>query len=233
MKVTLITEPTVQVIGHTVPTLRTVPFQDIHAEDAGTIEILPIFAGRACYQSFGEKAGRRTAAEYLAHIKDVGHLSVLEHSSVTFYLQGVSRSLTHELVRHRHLSYSQLSQRYVEVEQEITLVVPPAELPLNERTQVEWEYTGREAIKAYRELIGYMTNLRGVEGKQAREAARAVLPNCVETKIVVTGNLRAWLEVLKLRNHAAADAEIQRLARAIQAQLHVMAPHVFDDPQEA
>ena len=77
-------------------------------------QALAEFAGRACYQSWA-KPNPRTAtnAGYLRHILEVGHLSVLEHGSVTFYLTGVSRSLTHELIRHRHFSYSQLSQRYV------------------------------------------------------------------------------------------------------------------------
>ena len=77
-------------------------------------QALAEFAGRACYQSWS-KPNPRTAtnAGYLRHILEVGHLSVLEHGSVSFYLTGVSRSLTHELIRHRHFSYSQLSQRYV------------------------------------------------------------------------------------------------------------------------
>ena len=72
------------------------------------------FAGRACYQSWS-KPNPKTAtnAAYLRHIIDVGHFSVLEHASVSFYITGISRSATHELIRHRHFSYSQLSQRYV------------------------------------------------------------------------------------------------------------------------
>src|SRR5258707_11430328 len=82
--------------------------------DADGGEALAEFAGRACYQSWSKPNARTaTNAGYLRHILEVGHLSVLEHGSVTFYLSGVSRSFTHELVRHRHFSYSQLSQRYV------------------------------------------------------------------------------------------------------------------------
>ncbi len=81
--------------------------------DAGGGEALAEFAGRACYQSW-KKPNPVTAtnAGYLRHILEVGHLSVLEHGSVSFYITGISRSLTHELIRHRHFSYSQLSQRY-------------------------------------------------------------------------------------------------------------------------
>jgi len=82
--------------------------------DADGGEALAEFAGRACYQSWKKpNPSTATNAGYLKHILEVGHLSVLEHGSVTFYLTGISRSLTHELIRHRHFSYSQLSQRYV------------------------------------------------------------------------------------------------------------------------
>ncbi|MGH3979758.1 MAG: FAD-dependent thymidylate synthase, partial [Pseudonocardiaceae bacterium] len=82
--------------------------------DADGGQALAEFAGRACYQSWKKpNPATATNAGYLRHILEVGHLSVLEHGCASFYLTGVSRSLTHELIRHRHLSYSQLSQRYV------------------------------------------------------------------------------------------------------------------------
>src|SRR5690242_2070720 len=82
--------------------------------DADGGQALVEFAGRACYQSWS-KPNPKTAtnAAYLQHIIDVGHFSVLEHASVSFYITGISRSCTHELIRHRHFSYSQLSQRFV------------------------------------------------------------------------------------------------------------------------
>lgn len=68
------------------------------------------FAGRACYQSWSKPNPRTATNEsYLRHVIEVGHLSVLEHASATFYITGISRSCTHELIRHRHFSYSQLS----------------------------------------------------------------------------------------------------------------------------
>src|SRR5882757_8975043 len=93
--------------------------------DADGGQALVEFAGRACYQSWS-KPNPKTAtnAGYLRHIIDVGHLSVLEHASVSFYITGISRSCTHELIRHRHFSYSQLSQRYVP-EADSQIVVPP------------------------------------------------------------------------------------------------------------
>ena len=92
--------------------------------DADGGEALAEFAGRACYQSWKKpNPSTATNAGYLRHILEVGHLSVLEHGSVTFYLTGVSRSLTHELIRHRHFCYSQLSQRYVP-ERDAAMVEP-------------------------------------------------------------------------------------------------------------
>src|SRR5215468_10132305 len=92
--------------------------------DAEGGQALAEFAGRACYQSWSKpNPATATNATYLAHILEVGHLSVLEHGTATMYLTGVSRSFTHELVRHRHFSYSQLSQRYVP-ERNAALVEP-------------------------------------------------------------------------------------------------------------
>ena len=92
--------------------------------DADGGQALAEFAGRACYQSWGKpNPATATNEGYLRHILEVGHLSVLEHGSVSFYLTGVSRSLTHELIRHRHFSYSQLSQRYVP-ERDASMVEP-------------------------------------------------------------------------------------------------------------
>lgn len=84
--------------------------------DADGGEALVEFAGRACYQSWA-KPNPRTATNggYLKHLLAVGHDSVLEHATVTFYITGISRSCTHELIRHRHFSFSQLSQRFVQV----------------------------------------------------------------------------------------------------------------------
>ena len=94
--------------------------------DAEGGQALAEFAGRACYQSWSKpNPSTATNAGYLNHILEVGHLSVLEHGTVTFYFTGVSRSFTHELIRHRHFSYSQLSQRYVP-ERDAAMVEPEA-----------------------------------------------------------------------------------------------------------
>lgn len=190
-------------------------------------EDLMEFAGRACYQSFHKpnEATRRNK-DYLANILAQGHESVLEHVSATFYLTGVSRALTHELIRHRHLSYSQLSQRFVD-EKEAAMVVPPAlrDDPLAVEALGD---AFNEALWTYQELAQTLEH-KGLPRKQAREAARAVLPNCTETRIVVTGNVRAWRDFLKKRLDPAADAEIREVAQMIFKYLNLLYPSAFQD----
>jgi thymidylate synthase (FAD) len=192
------------------------------------------FAGRACYQSWS-KPNPKTAtnAAYLRHIIDVGHFSVLEHASVSFYITGLSRSCTHELVRHRHFSYSQQSQPFVP-EADAQVVLPPG---------MEDDPEVQELFLAHSDASrrAYTTLLAKLEGKfaggsnavlrrkQARQAARAVLPNATETRIVVTGNYRAWRHFIAMRASEHADVEIRRLAITCLRQLADLAPAVFDD----
>jgi thymidylate synthase (FAD) len=192
------------------------------------------FAGRACYQSWS-KPNPRTATNdgYIKHIIDVGHFSVLEHATVSFYITGISRSCTHELIRHRHFSYSQLSQRYVP-EKDSQVVMPPG---LEDDPELQRILTA--AADASR--AAYVELLTGLEAKfadqpnailrrkQARQAARAVLPNATETRIVVTGNYRAWRHFIAMRASEHADVEIRRLAVECLRQLIQAAPAAFDD----
>lgn len=200
--------------------------------DAEGGQALAEFAGRACYQSWDKpNPATATNAGYLAHILEVGHLSVLEHGVATFYLTGVSRSFTHELVRHRHLSYSQLSQRYVP-EHDAGMVEPDviARDPDLHRRFVEATEASR---RAYADLLaGLEASLAGsgtLVRKQARQAARSVLPNATETRIVVTGNFRAWRHFVAARASEHADVEIRQVAVAVLRALVGLAPHVFAD----
>ncbi|GIJ20208.1 FAD-dependent thymidylate synthase [Micromonospora lutea] len=202
--------------------------------DADGGQALAEFAGRACYQSWKKpNPATATNAGYLAHILEVGHLSVLEHGSVSFYFTGVSRSFTHELIRHRHFSYSQLSQRYVP-ERDAAMVEPTviAEDPELHKRFVE---AAEASVRAYNELLeGLERRFADVTNptlrrKQARQAARAVLPNATETRIVVTGNYRAWRHFIGMRATEHADVEIRELAVECLRQLQRVAPNVFAD----
>ena len=189
------------------------------------------FAGRACYQSFHKpNPATRNQSNYLENILIQGHESVLEHGSATFYITGVSRALTHELIRHRHLSYSQMSQRFVD-ESEAKMVMPPAIATLFKPGDKPYDRvvkSFKKAVKDYEKLAEKLTE-KGLPRKQAREAARAVLPNCTETRIVVSGNFRAWRDFLKKRLDPAADAEIRTVALKLHSQLMEIAPDVFGD----
>ncbi len=202
--------------------------------DADGGQALAEFAGRACYQSWGKpNPATATNAGYLRHILEVGHLSVLEHGSVSFYLTGVSRSLTHELIRHRHFSYSQLSQRYVP-ERNAAMVEPEA-IADDPELRALFENAAAAAVTAYEELLeGLEKRFADVPNatlrrKQARQAARAILPNATETRIVVTGNYRAWRHFIAMRATEHADVEIRALAIECLRQLLREVPNVFHD----
>ena len=244
-----IVEPRVELIAHT--TLACdgrSPAIEGHMSldpDAGDMQQLVEFAGRACYQSFA-KPNPATArnADYIARtLHGQKHWSIAEHATATFYITGVSRALTHELIRHRHLSYSQLSQRFVD-ESEANIVIPPAVRRSNARVTYAsedfrddlagdipeaLEWWGQEAVWNYETIVDALT-AEGLPRKQAREAARAVLPNMIETRIVVTGNLRAWHEVIERRTAPDADAEFQQVAGLIRDELQKLAPEVFPAP---
>ncbi|HEX6939757.1 MAG TPA: FAD-dependent thymidylate synthase [Longimicrobiales bacterium] len=206
-------------------------------------QALAEFAGRLCYLSFGADAGlegghrliagRTTNREYLNNILAVRHGSVLEHAVWSLLFEGVSRALTHELVRHRHFSYSQLSQRYVD-ESDVGFVLPP-EIEEGTKAFEIWKESCERSLAEYRALLAEIEAqvqdepTPTMRRKRARQAARSVLPNAVETKIVVTGNARAWRHFLEMRGSATAEAEIRRLALEVLAVLQREAPHLFGD----
>jgi thymidylate synthase (FAD) len=197
-------------------------------------QALAEFAGRACYQSWTKpNPATATNAGYLRHILDVGHLSVLEHGNVTVYLTGVSRSLTHELIRHRHFSFSQLSQRYVP--ERDAAMVEPAVIAADRELHEKFLAATKAAQTAYTELLeGLEKRFADVDNatlrrKQARQAARSVLPNATETRIVVTGNYRAWRHFVAMRATEHADVEIRECAVACLRELQRVAENVFAD----
>ena len=208
-------------------------------------ETVAEFAGRLCYLSFGPDAGfegghkliagRTSNKDYLSNILNVRHGSVLEHGVWTFLFEGVSRALTHELVRHRHFSFSQLSQRYVD-ESEVSFVLPP-EIEEGSPAYEVWERACARANEEYRTLLEEIEKQvqdepkATMRRKRARQAARSVLPNATETKIVVTGNARAWRHFIELRASESAEAEIRNLAIKVLRVLQQEAPHIFGDYQ--
>lgn len=238
-----IVEPAVQLLAHTTIVPDAIE-QRLEIQEGSTdAETLTVYAGRSCYESWSRPNEKtRRDEDYLRRtLFEQGHFSILEHASATFYLTGVSRALTHELVRHRHLSYSQLSQRFVD-EKDAKVVLPPAIRDSNvevmdfdkdlDPCMVPADLFLKDAMDdasfQYGSLVDALT-ASGLPRKQAREAARAVLPNMTETRIVVTGNMRAWHEVIARRTAPDADAEFQQVARLIRDELKKIAPAIFTD----
>lgn len=202
--------------------------------DATGGQALAEFAGRACYQSWSKPIpATATNAGYLDHILQVGHLSVLEHSSATFYITGISRAVTHELIRHRHFSFSQLSQRYLPPGG--PEVIEPAIIAADPDLHEIFTAAAAHSAAAYAQLLAALEERAAtapdgtLARKQARQAARGVLANATSTAIVVTGNYRAWRHFIGMRATEAADVDIRGLAVAVLVELQALAPNVFAD----
>jgi len=195
-------------------------------------EALAEMAGRLCYLSYGK--GRKSNREFLDHLIEVGHGSVLEHAVWNFVITGVSRSFTHELVRHRAgWAYSQLSQRYVN-ESESPYVEPDV-IADDPALHAIWAGAVNGARSAYDRLVAGLELHYANEPdatlrrKLARQAARSVLPNATETRIFVTANARALRHFIEMRGSAAADVEIRKVALQLLDLMQQESPALFSD----
>jgi len=196
-------------------------------------EKLAEIAGRVCYMSFAKPRPGGNAA-YLDRIIDSGHGSVLEHCVFNFLISGVSRSFTHELVRHRAgFGYSQLSQRYVD--ESVADFVEPACIAEDPELHEVWKAAVQECQAAYVKLVDGLLHRFADEPdktqrrKLARQAARSVLPNATETKIFVTANARALRHFVEMRASEHAETEIRAVAGMMLERLQAAAPNVFGD----
>ena len=178
-------------------------------------------SARLCYSAAGAEELEQRLSEtqvdkLIKKLSEMGHLSTFEHVSFTFAIEGISRVLTHQLVRHRIASYSQQSQRYV-AEHGFEYIVPPtiADKP---EAKAKYDTLMRQVQQVYDELLGL-----GVH----QEDARYVLANATETKIVVTMNARSLLHFFEKRCCQRAQWEIRDLANAMLAEVQAVAPRVF------
>ncbi len=177
-------------------------------------------AARQCYSPLGvteleKNLSDEKVGELIQKILEAGHLSPTEHASFTFGIEGVSRALSHQLVRHRIASYSQQSQRYVD-EARFEYVVPPTIAAIPGALEL-FERQVEEARKAYAELAAIVP----------REDARYVLPNACATRLVVTMNCRSLYNFFELRLCERAQWEIRALARAMLDLVREAAPRLF------
>ena len=187
-------------------------------------------AARLCYadstEGLLESDSAEDAAALVRRLNAMGHHSPLEHASFTFYLEGVSRVLTHQLVRHRLASYSQRSQRYV-AHDRFDYVVPPQ---LEGRT-VEVDGAAVDAVEYFQQTMGMiaeryaaLNDALGRTGERSNEDARYVLPNACETKIFVTMNARELLHFFSERLCQRAQWEIRHVAEMMLAEARPVAP---------
>jgi thymidylate synthase (FAD) len=239
----VLTEPAVYIVGRqTVNDAELDRFLADHGVSWQTdtevaAEHLCEVAGRVCYMSFAKPRPGGNEA-YLHHILEVGHGSVLEHAVWNFLFTGISRTLTHELIRHRAgFGYSQLSQRYVD--ESLAEYVEPDCIAQNPELHRLWLEAVGQAHQAYMKLTeGLQQHFQSepdktLRRKLARQAARSVLPNATETKIFVTANARAVRHFIELRGNRHAETEIRKLAVAVLRVMQKEAPNLFQDYQLA
>lgn len=223
------------------------------SDEGGDGAQLAKFAGQLCYLSFGPQRSKNAqASEYLRHIKESSHGSVLEHVSYSILLWGVSRAFTHELVRHRAgFGFSQVSQRYV-AGKHLRFVETPATFfdedtakcaashEIN-KAQADLHYGFERWIDAcaaeYSRRERQLLTARQIDlakattdqRKAVRQEARRCLPNETEAPVLVTGNLRAWRHMVEQRANRFADAEICRAAMLCFEQLREHEPMLWED----
>jgi len=196
------------------------------------------FAGRICYMSFGSKQSPKSNREFIHHLVNQEHDSVLEHASWTFLLTGVSRAFTHQMVRHRvGFSFSQLSQQYHD-EADAKFVVPE-EVKRVPSTLELWIRLIDALRLEYRSIAGDLgaerLNPKDPADKEKlrsiRSAARTVLPNATETKIVFSANGRSLRHFLEVRGAIIGDLEMRRVCALIYSRLLAEAPALLEDFQ--
>lgn len=173
-------------------------------------------SARTCYKSVAKDESSNK--KLILHLRDSGHLSTFEHVKATFKIVGISRACSHQLVRHRHFSFSQESQRYVE--EKNFKYVTPADISGNSAAMQKYEKLMADISQVYADLIA---------DDIKKEDARFVLPNACETTIVVTANFRALREFISLRKTEKAQWEIRQLAGQMLEILNKEAPNAFDD----
>lgn len=213
-------------------------------DDLPPSEALIKTAGQLCYASYGPgRTKNRDAARYLDNLKSSGHGSVFAHANISLAIWGISRSDSHEVVRHAvGVVYSQASQRYISGK--VLRFVERPEYQDDPYLHRLFEDHIDEVAAQYEKLAEYLlakqqagdpklraerkTDMR----KRVQQAARSVLPNDTETHMIMTANLRAWRHICEMRANEHAEPEIRRLAYNIYLCLRQVAPLVFDDYDE-
>jgi thymidylate synthase (FAD) len=250
--VKIITEPSVRLVA--VPMFLPHPVYEIPPHFSEAEQIIAV-AGKVCYDSYGVDGN--PVSSHVRNLVRSGHHSVLEHAHFGLFLEGISRGCSHEIVRHRMFNYSQRSTRYTR-ENDAAIVLEPYLADIYRRGGFEqvapdqWEGNGattpdeqhllsgflRDCDAALRRYVVTVASLETMNPEQlsgrdlrkwCRGKARQLLPHALETRMVMTGNLRAWRHFLLMRTSRHAEPEIRRLAEAIWIVLKPLAPVVWED----
>ncbi len=208
-------------------------------------EKLVAAAAKLCYSQLGadeimDDLSEDNVEKFLNMLMNLGHQSPIEHCSFSFAVEGVSRALTHQLVRHRIASYSQRSQRYV-TEGQFQYIIPPA-INENEKARKIYIETMENDQKAYDEIANIlkaqyieeyikdgMSEKQAISAaeKRAIEDARYILPNACETKIMITMNARSLIHFFNVRCCTRAQWEIREMAELMLNEVKAVAPNIF------
>lgn len=192
-----------QIVSHTAKLLSVTP---------NALELIEQ-AGRICYKS----EAKGDPASFVAKIIERGHLSVIEHASATILIV-TDRGISHELVRHRIASYSQVSTRYVNYNKNEIVFVRPVEFEPNSDLFLHWLEGIIDCEYRYNQLIN---------AGCSPQNARSVLPNSLYTEIVVTMNFRSWLHFLELRTAPGAHPDMRWVAGLVKKELSQACPAIF------
>ncbi len=195
-------------------------------------------AGKLCYSKVGtkeilEKMSKEDIQKFLNTLTNLGHYSPFEHASFTFIIEGISRACSHQIVRHRIASYSQQSQRYVDLKETIKVIVPP-EIEDDEVIKQKYIDSIMNDYDAYVDITAELTNKyvkNGMDERQAKkkalEDARFALPNACETKMVMSMNARSLINFFEKRCCNRAQWEIKEVADQMLDLVLEVAPHLF------
>lgn len=223
----------VYLLGHSIP---------VNTEDnSKNPERIVAAAGKLCYSKSDIKKiynnlDDEKSASFIQMLNSIGHESPIEHISFTFGVEGISRTCSHQIVRHRLASYSQQSQRYVDLQNTFSFIMPEA-IANNEKAKLLYEKSILADIDTYKEIVETLKNeyTNGITDpkeinkltKKALEDARFALPNACETKIIITMNARSLLNFFKERCCNRAQWEIREVANQMLDICLEVAPNIF------
>lgn len=206
--------------------------------NGGGPEEIVAAAGKLCYSKVGaneilEKMSEEDINKFLDRLTNLGHYSPFEHASFTFVIEGISRTCSHQIVRHRIASYSQQSQRYVDLQDTIKIIIPK-EIENDEKIKERYINSIMQDYDAYVEIIARLTDKYIKSGmkesmakKKALEDARFALPNACETKMVMTMNARSLMNFFEKRCCNRAQWEIKEVADQMLDLVLEVAPLLF------